>query len=44
LLAEHAGHAVDFDKLEPEDMPSAMIASFGGDEHKLAAIIERLLS
>ncbi len=44
LLADHAGHAVDFDRLEPEDMLPAMIASFGGDERKLAAIIERLVS
>jgi cell filamentation protein len=44
LMADHAGHSVDFDKLEPEDMLAAMIASFGGDERKLAIIIERLVS
>jgi cell filamentation protein len=43
-MADRAGHSVDFDKLEPEDMLVAMIASFGGDERQLAAIIERLVS
>ena len=44
LLADHAGHPVDFEKLEPEDMLLAMIASFAGDERKLTAIIEQLVS
>ncbi len=44
LLADHADHPIDFDKLEPENMLSAMIASFGGDERKLAGIIERLVN
>jgi cell filamentation protein len=44
LLADHAGHPLNLDKLEAEEMLEAMIASFGGDERKLAAIIERLVS
>jgi cell filamentation protein len=43
LLADHAGHPLDLDKLEAEEMLEAMIASFGGDEHKLAAIVEGLV-
>ena len=43
LLAGHAGHPLDLDKLEAEEMLEAMIASFGGDERKLAAIIEGLV-
>jgi cell filamentation protein len=44
LLADHAGHPLDLDKLEAEDMLDAMIASFDGDERKLAAVIEALAS
>jgi cell filamentation protein len=44
LLADHAGHPLDLDKLEAEDMLDAMIASFDGDERKLAAVIEELVS
>lgn len=44
LLAHHAGHPVDFDRLDPEKMLTAMIASFDGDERKLAAVIEELIS
>ena len=44
LLADHAGYSLNLDKLEPREMLDAMIASFGGDEHKLAAIIEGLIS
>jgi len=36
LLAERAGHPLDFDKLDPHEMLDAMIASFDGDEAKLA--------
>jgi cell filamentation protein len=42
LLADHAGHPLDLDKLQAGEMLDAMIASFGGDENKLAAIVERL--
>ena len=44
LLADHAGHPLRLDKLEAEEMLEAMIASFGGDERKLAAVIEKLVS
>lgn len=44
LLADRAGHPLNLDKLEAEEMLEAMIASFGGDERKLAAIIEGLVS
>ncbi len=43
LLADHAGHPLNLDKLEPEEMLKAMIASFAGDERKLRAIIEKLV-
>jgi cell filamentation protein len=43
LLADHAGHPLDIDKLEAEEMLEAMIASFGGDERKLVAIVEALV-
>jgi cell filamentation protein len=44
MLADHAGHPLNLDKLEAEEMLEAMIASFGGDERKLAVIIGRLAS
>jgi cell filamentation protein len=44
LLADHAGHPLHLDKLEAEEMLEAMIASFGGDERKLATVIEELVS
>jgi cell filamentation protein len=44
LLADHAGHPLNLDKLEAEEMLEAMIASFDGNERKLAAAIERLIS
>jgi cell filamentation protein len=43
LLADHAKHPIDLDKLEAGEMLEAMIASFGGDEKTLVAIIERLV-
>jgi cell filamentation protein, protein adenylyltransferase len=43
LLADQARHPLNLDKLEPGEMLQAMIASFGGDERKLAAVIERLV-
>jgi cell filamentation protein len=44
VLADHAGHPLNRDKLEAEEMLEAMIASFGGDERRLAAVIEGLVS
>lgn len=44
LLADHAGHPLDLDKLEPDQMLAGMVVSFGGDERELSAIIEGLVS
>ena len=43
LLADHAGHPLNLDNLEAGEMLEAMIASFGGDERKLAVVIEGLV-
>jgi cell filamentation protein len=43
LLADHAGHPLDFDKLDPHEMLDAMIAGFDGDEAKLANVIKGLI-
>ena len=43
LIADNAGHPLDFNKLDPEKMLDAMIASFDGDEQKLAVIIRVLV-
>ena len=40
MLADHAGHPLDLDRLEAKEMLEAMIASFGGNEQKLTAIID----
>jgi len=44
VLADHAGHPLDFDKLDPDAMLDAMIASFGGAEEGLADVIKALIS
>ena len=44
LLADQAGHRLDFDKLDGETTLAAMIASFGGNEAPLAALIYDLAS
>jgi cell filamentation protein len=43
LLADNAGHPLNLDRLDPEEMLAAMIASFDGDERKLAAVILELI-
>jgi cell filamentation protein len=43
LLADHAGHPLDFDRLDPEAMLGAMIVSFDGDEQWLAEIIRKMI-
>ncbi len=43
LLADHAGHPVQLDRLDPEHFLAAMIASFQGREDVLAAAIHSLL-
>ena len=43
LLADHAGHPLNLERLDPEKMLAAMIASFDGDEGKLSEIILDLI-
>jgi cell filamentation protein len=43
LLADYAGQPIDLDKLDPHKMLAAMIASFDGDEAKLANVIQGLV-
>jgi cell filamentation protein len=43
LLADYADHPIDLDKLDPLEMLDAMIASFDGDEAKLANVIKHLI-
>lgn len=43
LLADYAGHPLDLDRLDPEAMLAAMIASFDGQEDTLANVIRELL-
>ena len=42
VLADYAGHALDFSKLDPAAMLDAMIGSFDGDERLLVNIIKTL--
>jgi cell filamentation protein len=44
LLAEQAGHSLDFSKLDPGEMLDATIMSFGGDEAALEKLLLGLLS
>jgi len=44
LLADYAGHPLNLDKLDPDEMMAAMIASFDGNEDKLAGVIRELIS
>jgi cell filamentation protein len=43
LLADYAGHSIDLDNFDPHKMLAAMIASFEGDETKLANAIKDLI-
>jgi cell filamentation protein len=43
VLAEHAGHPLDLERLNPEAMLGATVASFGGNARLLAAEIGRLI-
>jgi cell filamentation protein len=43
LLADRAGHTLDLERLDPDEMLKAMIASFEGDERKLAMLIRSLI-
>jgi cell filamentation protein len=44
LLAERAGYPLQIEKLNPEEMLAAMIASFDGDERRLADVIRSLIA
>lgn len=44
LLADRAGHTLDLEKLDPNAMLHAMIASFDGEESELTAVINGLIS
>jgi len=43
LLADYAGHSLEIEKLDPKEMLAAMIASFDGDERRLADVIRGLI-
>jgi cell filamentation protein len=43
LLASHAGHPFDLDRLDPEPFLAAMIASFRGNERSLFHMLKRLI-
>lgn len=43
LLARQGGHPLALERMEPETMLAAMVASFQADEAPLAALIERLI-
>src|SRR3954464_9576021 len=43
VLADFAGHELNIDKLKPDEMLTAMIASFDGNERKLAHVIHGLV-
>jgi cell filamentation protein len=43
LLAERAGHPLALQRLDPKRILTATIASFGGNERRLAALIGRLI-
>ena len=44
LMADHAGHPLDIQRLDPEAFLEAMIESFHGDETSLLWQIKRLLA
>jgi cell filamentation protein len=43
VLADHASHPLRMERLKPEEMLAAMIASFDGDERLLADVIRGLI-
>jgi cell filamentation protein len=43
ILSDQAGHPLDLDRLDPPAMLHAMIASFGGDEGPLKALLLQLM-
>jgi cell filamentation protein len=43
LLANYAGHPLDLDRLDPDEMLAAMVASFDGNNDKLARVVRGLV-
>lgn len=43
IIAEQAGHPLDFEKLEPDKILAAIIESFAGDEGNLRRVITDLI-
>lgn len=43
-LAEQAGYFIDFDEVSREEMHTAMIASFQGDNKPLESLLERIVA
>jgi len=43
IIAEEAGHALDFEKLDPDKILGAIIESFAGDEGNLRQVITDLI-
>jgi len=43
MLADFAGHPLEIEKLDPDEMLAAMIASFDGDERRLADVIRNII-
>jgi cell filamentation protein len=44
ILADAAGHPVNYGAIDPQRLLQAMIASFGGDEEPLTSVIASLLA
>ena len=43
LLADGARHPLEIERMDPDEMLAAMIASIDGDEHELANVIHSLI-
>jgi cell filamentation protein len=44
LLADQAGHPLDFDRFDPDMFLNAMVTSFNADERPLVALIGGLIA
>lgn len=44
VVADQAGHPLDLERLDPDSMLAAMIASFNADEKPLTAVIRQLIA
>jgi cell filamentation protein len=43
MLTDYAGRPLKIDKMDPDEMLAAMIASFDGDERRLANVVDDLI-